>query len=623
MATVRAGVVPLLRAVGRVSVWIGLVVFHAVQRLSQVVMAIAWRVAKPRVERLRTRYWFNLLDAVVTSSVLPVQGASLRRVFTPLRQANFKRLQHAVVALEARWPSLAQRLRDSVMRDDLLPFAAFLDPRPFAHGWNSTVYRLRLRDSTDLEGPEAVLKVVRNSLGRATPQLLEQVRVARSRYEKLTRWYGEAMLPRTRFFVLQAPLLGAPAIAILQPRLPGQPKDLFALEDDEILRLVARHVELRGQFRHFVARTIESVEQTSLCPDLMGRRNVLVVESLQGPRLSIVDTGLKDLAQLERERPDIVRQVRIRLARLERLRDAMDRAARDRSGIDGIGHAKFLPDAENERERAALRVMPAAARRLIVLTYHRVLDAGEQGLFNPSLVSTTPSMFEWQMRKVARDYRVVSLHDVLEAFRGGRPLPTRAVLITFDDGYRDFGEVAWPILRRLGLPAALFVPTGYPDRPDRRFWWDRLAAAFQRADPRALSALLGGSTIVYWPEGWRRALRDVVAQLKSLPHAQAMMVVESVLSRLGEQKLSPRSSVLGWSELRELAREGVSMCPHSRNHAALTRLPLSAARAEVRDSVEDLRREIGSAPPAFAYPFGDHDPTIVELDAAKVSAKIG
>ena len=58
------------------------------------------------------------------------------------------------------------------------------------------------------------------------------------------------MIPRTRFLVIQAPLLGAPAIAILQPRLPGHPKDLFALEDDEILRLVARHTQLRGQFRH-------------------------------------------------------------------------------------------------------------------------------------------------------------------------------------------------------------------------------------------------------------------------------------------------------------------------------------------------------------------------------------
>ena len=67
-------------------------------------------------------------------------------------------------------------------------------------------------------------------------------------------------------------------------------------------------------------------------------------------------------------------------------------------------------------------------------------------------VSTAPAVFEAHLRKMARDYEVVGLDAVLSG-----NLPRRALLITFDDGYRSFIEVALPTLRRLGLPSVLFV----------------------------------------------------------------------------------------------------------------------------------------------------------------------
>ena len=88
---------------------------------------------------------------------------------------------------------------------------------------------------------------------------------------------------------------------------------------------------------------------------------------------------------------------------------------------------------------------------LRILTYHRVADIGTCPRLNPRLVSATPVEFEKQMRHLARSYRVVSATDVLEAVEFGRPLPRRAVLVTFDDAYRDFAEIAWPIMRRHGL----------------------------------------------------------------------------------------------------------------------------------------------------------------------------
>ena len=69
------------------------------------------------------------------------------------------------------------------------------------------------------------------------------------------------------------------------------------------------------------------------------------------------------------------------------------------------------------------------------------------------LAMMTPADFEAQVALVSRDFDAVSLSDVLAALDDARRLPRRAVLVTFDDGYRDFATNAWPILRRASVPA--------------------------------------------------------------------------------------------------------------------------------------------------------------------------
>ena len=253
---------------------------------------------------------------------------------------------------------------------------------------------------------------------------------------------------------------------------------------------------------------------------------------------------------------------------------------------------------------------------LRVLTYHRVLDPADPSAPRPAGVSATPAVFDAQMRHLAERYRVLSADEVLDASRAGRPLPARAVLVTFDDGYWDFGAIAWPILRRYRLPATVFVPTAYPDRPELEFWWDRLDRLV-RSTPRAaleLAPPLGRLALGTTPEARQAALRAVEAHLKAIPHEDAMRLVEDVCAQLGGGGPSAAAArVMGWAELRELARDGVTLAPHTRTHPALSRLPVEGVRAEVRGSRDDLRREIGVAPPVFAYPFGAHDERVVRV----------
>ena len=239
------------------------------------------------------------------------------------------------------------------------------------------------------------------------------------------------------------------------------------------------------------------------------------------------------------------------------------------------------------------RVDRRSARMLTVLTYHRVDEPGARPLLDPALLSAAPADFERQIANVAARHRPLSLSELLAIRHGEAELPERAVLVTFDDAYRDFAEHAWPVLRRHGVPATLFVPTAYAGERDRRFWWDRLYAAF---------AMSGRSDAL---DAHRQASREVSA----LPHVAAMQRVGELVAELGE--VDPGDEVLSWQELRELATDGVELAAHTRTHPRLDRLPLDEAVAEVRGSLGDLERETGSAAAAFAYPEGGHADDIV------------
>src|SRR5437868_2127303 len=100
------------------------------------------------------------------------------------------------------------------------------------------------------------------------------------------------------------------------------------------------------------------------------------------------------------------------------------------------------------------------SRSLVVLMYHKINDV-------PGNPTTIPvSLFDEQMSQLGElGYQPVDLDAVLAHYTTGEPLPPHAVLITFDDGYRDNLDNAIPILQKHGYRGVLFVPIGYLDSP--------------------------------------------------------------------------------------------------------------------------------------------------------------
>ena len=259
------------------------------------------------------------------------------------------------------------------------------------------------------------------------------------------------------------------------------------------------------------------------------------------------------------------------------------------------------------------RAMPWRRGVLAVLTYHRVDRPEARPDLMPSLISATPEAFADQVAAIAERYTPVSLAQVLDALGDPRRLPPRAVHVTFDDAYADFAEHAWPVLRDAGVPVTLFVPTGYPDAPNARFWWDRLWYAIatttlpELPDPPGLPLLLGT------PADRARAVAGLRSRIKALPHKAAMAEVDRLIDILAPEPtdLGP-PAVLGWTELRRLAAEGVTLAGHTRTHPLLDRLSLDDAVTEIAAGRADLEREVGPTPAVLAYPSGAHGGEAVE-----------
>lgn len=247
-----------------------------------------------------------------------------------------------------------------------------------------------------------------------------------------------------------------------------------------------------------------------------------------------------------------------------------------------------------------LRADHGRTSRSIVLTYHRIDEPDARPWLWPALLSATPSGFAEQMALVADRMHPIGLSDLVAALEGGRRLPPRSVHVTIDDAYAGVEEHALPVLRRLGIPATLFVPTAFPDAADG-FWWDRVYHAVMRTEARSVrledrDVTLGG------PAERGATFRRIHDRLIDLPHPRAIEEADRIVAALGAEPGSP--SVLGWGALRRAHADGFALAPHSHTHPRLDRIEPDAARAQVADSTDRIRAETGSMPLAFAYPGG-------------------
>jgi peptidoglycan/xylan/chitin deacetylase (PgdA/CDA1 family) len=244
-----------------------------------------------------------------------------------------------------------------------------------------------------------------------------------------------------------------------------------------------------------------------------------------------------------------------------------------------------------------------------VVTYHRVVAdfaAHAQRTAPANLVSSR--MLEHHLDWIGRRFRFVSLDELGSHLEGRRTGARPVAAVTFDDGYRDVYEHAFPLLRRKGIPAAIFVVTRLIGTSELQ-----LHDRFHILVTRALAAWK--ELDVRWAQAdWMAAVsRQAISVARilydRLPQSQVLRICEVLETQVGlgpADTLSPLLP-LTWDMLAEMQRAGMTIGSHTLSHALLTNESSDKVMEETADSRRELECRLGITVDHFAYPAGRFD----------------
>lgn len=243
---------------------------------------------------------------------------------------------------------------------------------------------------------------------------------------------------------------------------------------------------------------------------------------------------------------------------------------------------------------------------LLILNYHRIGDASITP-FDSDVFSCSTQELECQVLYLNRQFRIVGLPEALDLLDGRRPLREPTVLLSFDDGYIDNYELAFPVLARHGIPAVFYLPTSFIGT-DFIPWWDRVASLVKRS-PRTLIQLSTPHrrSFSLTPAHREHSIRQILDIYKGPAVVNPEGFMAELLVACDVPELSAEAygrNFLSWDEARQMQAAGMSFGSHSHTHRILAKLPFAEQREELQLSREILEHELGIPIDTLAYPVG-------------------
>ena len=257
--------------------------------------------------------------------------------------------------------------------------------------------------------------------------------------------------------------------------------------------------------------------------------------------------------------------------------------------------------------------------------YHRVLPKNDiRNRFEEPGMIVTPSSFELHLDLIQQYFQPVQLGDWVERRANGDPLPDRACAITFDDGWADNYEFAFPALRAHNIPATIFLVSDLIGT-ENMFWPERLARLLdhisESATGRNMHPSLAWLTSLLPPDNNklektldREALSVVINKAKEYGDVQINRHLDEIYSALDIHIKPDHASMLNWEQVREMAGSGlIEMASHTRRHIRLnSSTPMEIMEQEIVSSKAIIEAKTGQPIRSFCFPNGDYSPAALE-----------
>jgi len=250
---------------------------------------------------------------------------------------------------------------------------------------------------------------------------------------------------------------------------------------------------------------------------------------------------------------------------------------------------------------------------LSILAYHRIYDMGNEAAFpfDPELISATPEDFETQMRYVKKHFNPVTFKNLIDYQSGKAQLPEHPIIITFDDGHLDNYTHAFPVLKKLGIPATIFISTEYIGS-NKIFWFDWVAYCVYKTKCEELSLNKGafvlktGTDVVQK----RQAIEALLQYLKTLQNTQRLRTLDEIYKALDVQLADEdksKSAALQWPQVIEMEKSQIEFGSHTLTHPVLSRLSAAELTQELVQSKLQIEQQLQKPIDTIAYPVGGAD----------------
>jgi peptidoglycan/xylan/chitin deacetylase (PgdA/CDA1 family) len=190
----------------------------------------------------------------------------------------------------------------------------------------------------------------------------------------------------------------------------------------------------------------------------------------------------------------------------------------------------------------------------------------------------------------------------------GIDLPKDSLIITFDDGYKDFYINAYPILNKYSVPTTLFLTTDYISHKCIS-WWDKLSYIINITDKRELNIPFLGNYVL--SEKYKyKVINELISKLKNFTEYKKNMVLNLMANKLNvnyDEKKLCENLFLNWNEVIELSENNILLGAHTTSHPILTKVKVKEARKEILNSKKIIESKIKKEVKIFSYPNGQKE----------------
>jgi peptidoglycan/xylan/chitin deacetylase (PgdA/CDA1 family) len=242
--------------------------------------------------------------------------------------------------------------------------------------------------------------------------------------------------------------------------------------------------------------------------------------------------------------------------------------------------------------------------KLLVVMYHGVSLHKYPNIWDQVPAET----FKTHLKFLNSHYKFVTLTDVVNSIRNHVPLPGRAALLTFDDGLKNNYAVAFPILREMGIPAAVFLTTEFIGT-DRMLWFDELFFLLQEAAMLGVDLNLpqkAANQFLNKGNVWE-SYEIVVENLKRSGPVRRWDEMERLknLVQFDHRLYQDDFGLMQWDEIRAMLESGlIEFGVHTATHRIITEITDDEWDKEITASKFKLENELGVEAAAFCYPNG-------------------